>query len=313
MRALGTLLAGSVLVLAACGDRSTGPPAVAGDPVPTPWRTEVWRGVAVDVPADWAYGGAPLNVAGDPVACPAMATVTASGDRVRAGDPRSVPYVGRPLFLTDVCQAYPFIGPDSDPPAVPSVWLGAEVPAGAEDLGDGWVRETMAVAGTTVTVTSDDRALRDRILGSVDRGGPCAPVLPAPTRVRAMLIEGYGRPQSLEVCAYRRSDAGDLVLAYATVLGEEEARAFARAIDHAERRDMDCGDEPPPEWVTLEMTGSSYPGAPIGVGGTQEMVIGCGVVETGPGQTFELDEGVLDSLRVQGLPAVLSSLIGPMG
>ena len=312
MRALGTVLVG-LLVLAACGNQTAAPPAVAGDPLPTQWRTELWRGLAVDVPADWAYGGAPMRMAGDTVACPAMAIVTSSGDRVRGGDPRTVPYVGRPLFLTDVCQAHPFIGPDSDPPTVPSVWLGADVPVGSDDLGDGWIRETIEAAGTTVTVTSDHRELRERILGSVDRARPCPSVLRAPTRVQDMLIEGYGRPQALEVCAYRRSGAGDLVLAYGTVLGEKEARAFARAIDQAERRDMNCGDDPPPEWITLEMTGTSYPSAPIGVGGTQDMVIGCGVVETGPGQTYELDEGVLDSLRVQGLPAVLSSLVGPVG
>ncbi len=65
---------------------------------------------------------------------------------------------------------------------------------------------------------------------------------------------------------------------------------------------MDCGDEPPFEWITLKMTGTSYPNAPIGVGGTQDMVIGCGVVETGPGQTYELDQGVLEALQ-RGGPA----------
>ena len=73
---------------------------------------------------------------------------------------------------------------------------------------------------------------------------------------------------------------------------------------------MECGDEPPFEWVTLQMTGTSYPNAPVGVGGTQDMVIGCDVVEVGPGQGYELDQGVLEALRVEGLPAALSSLVG---
>ncbi|HEU5454317.1 MAG TPA: hypothetical protein VFU85_01405, partial [Nocardioides sp.] len=223
----------------------------------------------------------------------------------------TVPYVGRPIFLTDVCQAYPFIGPDSDPPSAPSVWLGADVEVGSDDLGDGWVRETVAASGTTVTVTSDDADLRDRILGSVSGIRTCTASLPGPTRVHDMLIEGYGRAESLEVCVYRRSDAGDLELAYGTVLGAEAARAFARAVDRAEPRKLDCGDEPPFEWVTLRMTGTSYPNAPVGVGGTQDMVIGCDVVEVGPGQTYELDRGVLDALRVDGLPATLFALIGP--
>ncbi|MGH3336498.1 MAG: hypothetical protein ACRDOZ_11805 [Nocardioides sp.] len=307
------MLAGCLFLLTACGDQVAGPPATAGDPPPTQWRTELWQGVSVDVPADWAYGGAPMESAGDTVACAAMAMVSASGGSVRHGEERTAPYVGRPIVLTDVCQIYPFIGPDTDPPSVPSVWLGADVETGTDDLGDGWVRETVEASGATVTVTSDDPRLRERILGSVNGVRRCASGLPAPTRVQDMLIEGYGRPKSLEVCAYRRSDAGELELAYGTLLGPEAARAFERAVDQAKPRKMDCGDEPPFEWITLEMTGTSYPNAPIGVGGTQDMVIGCGVVETGPGQTYELDQGVLEALRVEGLPAVLLALIGPQG
>ena len=311
MRTLVTYLAGGLLLLTACGDQTAGPPAVAGDPLPSRWRTEVWRGVSVDVPADWAYGGAPMQVGGDTIACPAVAMVSASGGRVR--DERTVPYVGRPIFLTDVCPTYPFIGPDSDPPPAPSVWLGAEVEAGSDDLGDGWVRETVEASGTTVTVTSDDPDLRQRVLASVGGVDVCRSSLPGPTRVHAMLIEGYGRPETLEVCVYRRSDAGDLELAYGTVLGAAEARAFDRAVGRAEPRKMDCGEKRPLEWVTLQMTGTSYSNAPVGVGGTQDMVIGCDVVEVGPGQTYELDEGVLDALRVEGLPAVQFDLIGPLG
>ncbi len=307
----GSMLAGCLLLLTACGDETAGPPALAGDPLPTPWRTELWRGVSVEVPADWAYGSAPMDEAGGRVACAATAMVSASGGPVR--DERTVPYVGRPIVLTDVCQIYPFIGPDTDPPSVPSVWLGADVEVGSDDLGDGWVRETVEAAGTTITVTSDDPDLRERILGSVSGVRVCVSGLEEPTRVQDMLIEGYGRPKSLEVCAYRRSDAGELELAYGTVLGPEAARAFERAVDEAKPRKMDCGDEPPFEWITLKMTGTSYPNAPIGVGGTQDMVIGCGVVETGPGQTYELDQGVLEALRVERLPAVLLALIGPQG
>jgi hypothetical protein len=311
MRMCGSILAGCLLLLTACGEQTAGPPAVAGDPPPTQWRTELWRGVSVDVPADWAYGSAPMGMAGDTVACAATAVVSASGGPVR--DERSVPYVGRPIPLTDVCQVYPFIGPDSDPPSVPSVWLGADVEIGSDDLGDGWVRKTIEASGTTITVTSDDPDLRERILASVSGARVCASGLQAPTRVHDMLIEGYGLPKSLEVCVYRRSDAGELELAYGTVLGTGAARAFGIAVGRAEPRKMDCGDEPPSEWVTLKVTGTSYPNAPIGVGGTQDMVIGCGVVETGPGQTYELDQGVLEALRVEGLPAVILALIGPQG
>jgi hypothetical protein len=309
MRRWGSVLIGFLLLLTACGEQPAAPSS--GDPLPTTWRTESWRGVSVEVPAGWGYGSAPMHQAGDTVACPAMAGVSASGGSVR--EERAVPYVGRPIFLTDVCQVFPFIGPDADPPSVPSVWLGADVEPGTDDLGDGWVRQTVEAAGTTVTVTSDDQKLRERILRSVGGVDPCVSGLEQPTRVQDVLIEGYGRPKSLEVCVYRRSDEGDLDLAYGTVLGREAARAFAGAVGRAAPKKMDCGEEPPFEWVTLEMTGTSYPNAPVGVGGTQDMVIGCGVVETGPGETYELDRGVLDALRLEGLPAVLQDLIGPIG
>jgi hypothetical protein len=307
------MLVGCLFLLTACGDQVAGPGAQSGDPLPAQWRTEYWRGISVDVPADWAFGGAPTYSGGDTVACWAGAMVSASGARVRDGDERLTPYVGRPIALTDVCQKFPFIGPDADPPAVPSAWLGADVETGTDALGDGWVRETIDAAGTTVTVTTDDAQLRERILASVGGLGLCTSSLPGPTRVHDMLIEGYGRPKALEVCAYRRSDSGDLELAYGTVLGPRAARAFDEAVGRADPRRMGCGDEPPFEWVTLQMTGTSYPGAPVGVGGTQDMVIGCGVVEIGPGHTYEVDHRVLDSLRTRGLPAVLLDLIGPQG
>ncbi|MFL6003767.1 MAG: hypothetical protein ACJ72P_13240 [Nocardioides sp.] len=312
MRSWGSLLVGCLLLLTACAEQP-GPGAHSGDPLPTQWRTEYWHGISVDVPAEWAYGGAPMVNGGDTVACWAGAMVSAAGARVRDGEERSTPYVGRPIVLTDLCQTFPFIGPDTDPPAVPSVWLGAHLETGTDHLGDGWVRETVEASGTTVTVTSDDADLRRRILASVGGLGLCTSSMPGPTRVHDMLIEGYGRPKSLEVCVYRRTGSGELGLAYGTLLGPQAARAFGAAVARADSRRMKCGDEPPSEWITLQMTGISYPNAPVGVGGTQDMVIGCGVVEVGPGQTYELDRGVLNALRVEGLPAVLFALIGPVG
>lgn len=303
------MLVGCLFLLTACGNQVAG----AGDPLPAEWRTEYWRGISVDVPADWAYGGAPMESAGDTVACWAGAMVSASGAGVHNGDERTTPYVGRPIALTDLCQEFPFIGPDSDPPEVPSVWLGADVATGRDDLGDGWVRETVASSGTTVTVTSDNPDLRQRILGSVRPVRLCLSSLPGPTRVDEALIEGYGRPVSLTVCVYRRDEAGRLELVYGTELGQHRAREFEAAALRSSEHRMDCGDEPPDEWVTLQMTGTSYPNAPVGVGGTQDMVMGCGVVEVYPGATYRADHRVLESLGVRGLPAVLLDLIGSQG
>ena len=46
------------------------------------WRTEYWANVAVDVPADWGYGGAPVESAGDVVACYPEAMAGADGSRL---------------------------------------------------------------------------------------------------------------------------------------------------------------------------------------------------------------------------------------
>ncbi|GAA5148747.1 hypothetical protein GCM10023340_23020 [Nocardioides marinquilinus] len=157
-----------------------------GDPEPTAWRTEYWRGVQVDVPADWGYG--------NPGLC---------GDL-----PTGTPYVGRPIGVTDACFTP---GPDATPTA-PYVWF--DVPGagpGVEDLGDGWTRETVEVAGTRVSVAAQDADLRARVLGSVEPGGLCDPDLDGVPEARFdRTMEGGGTFRSAHLCAYR---GGDLVYA----------------------------------------------------------------------------------------------------
>ena len=85
----------------------------------------------VDVPADWGYGGAPQEGTPETVACGAVAMVSATGERLPRRT-RPMPYVGRPIAQTDLCQVYPWIGPNdvprrrrtcgSAPPSSPGRW-----------------------------------------------------------------------------------------------------------------------------------------------------------------------------------------------
>jgi hypothetical protein len=294
------LLAGLLLPLAACGTDDVHAwresPGLQRAAPPDGWRTEVWHDASVEVPAGWGWGAAPVRIGNDELTCSDAAE-----------DPHG--YVGRPIMLSDMCLSQ---RPKPEP-AGPSVWLGADLEPGTEHLGGGWVRETVAQGGTTVTVTSDDPALRERILASV--GGPqqCAPVLRRPTHPDSILTEGYGDPVSLDVCLYRSFyDDDPLELVYGATLDRSTARAFADALDRAATAEPDCGRDAPTEWATLHLTGEPRGDQDLG-GGTQEMALGCGVVEASPGEYHRLDQQLLDTLRVQGLPSTMFALIGMLG
>ncbi len=113
---------------------------------PDGWRTEQWHDLAVDVPAHWGYGAAPMRLVDDTNIC---------------GDLPDGPYVGRPVHGPDMCWA----GDRLPGASAPYVWLGADVEPGTVALGNGTVQETVEVAGTTLTVAADD-PLRRRILAS---------------------------------------------------------------------------------------------------------------------------------------------------
>ena len=118
---------------------------------------------------------------------------------------------------------------------------------------------------------------------------------------------------SLDVCLYRGlRDDDPLELVYGTTLGQGASRAFADALGAAAPAEPDCGRDAPLEWATLQLTGEPRSDHDLG-GGTQEMAIGCGVVESSPGEYHALDGQVLDALRVQGLPSTMFALIGMLG
>lgn len=227
------------LVATSGTDRTAGPAAPASSAVPSPqlgYRLEVWHSLGVYVPADWGWGAAPTDVdgSGELSLCGGGAAVVALADR--PADPRrDVPYVGRPGVQSDVC------GPVDAVPTAPYVWLGADLPAGTEDLGHGWVRQTEEVAGTTLTVTSTDAQQRRTILASAFTipGSPCAARLDSPPSTAS---EGSGRfePHAMVVCAYgadyAKGSSGTVtgydLLAEAT-LPPDRATAFLTAVEKA--------------------------------------------------------------------------------
>ncbi len=268
MRRLAALVLLALLaVLTACAadpdPRAEDDPRAETDPsaaqsAPAKWRTEHWRDLQVDVPAEWAYGGAPMEGGGGgPVACYAIAMVTSSGERTSESD-RTEPYVGRPITLTDVCQVYPFIGPDAGTPQAPSVWLGAHVRPGSIDRGDGWTQETVEVNGTTLTVTTDDPDLRERILGSAVGGETClSEIEPAYDDTFVRTVGGDPREaETLTVCAYRLfdEDSGIAPLVYAEQLGRDSVTDYLDSIEGAEPEDQcPSTDIVEAEWVSLEL------------------------------------------------------------
>ena len=186
----------------------TGDPT--NEPSTEPVRTEYWQGLQVQVPAWWTWGST-LGVCGAP--------------------PVGVAYVGRPIGYTDMCG---IAEPDAVPTA-PYVWLGADVPIGTVDLGDGWTRETIAVDWATLTVASRDADLRTQILGSAMSQDLCVAETDRVPRARfETTVEGVGGFIDGRLCAYRRNaDGNGFRLVYAKVVDESTVANTFRAVTDA--------------------------------------------------------------------------------
>lgn len=222
----------------------------AGTPVPMApqgWRTEQWHDLAVDVPAHWGYGSAPIRTDRRPTIC---------------DDRRPGPYVGRPVMASDLCTNAAWIEPED-----PYVWLGADLEPGIVEVGDGLVQETVEVAGTTLTVAGDD-PLRRRILASARRGGPCpselarasGPRLPVDDTGDGLLVCGYGPFPD------RRQLLG------AQLLGSAASRRFVEAYASTDRMSStpDC-PQPGKRGLILLQAGDRQWAVDIECSGMQEL------------------------------------------
>ena len=282
----------------------------------TDWRTEYWHDTKVDVPADWGWGGAPLPDSvsredggeGRLLDCGAAAFVGANGARFLNSDP-SVPYVGRPMYMTDVCSVRGSSdGRPDAPPSAPYVWLGVRIEPGTVDVGDGYTQETIEVNGSTVTVATKDAALRRQILDSATGGETCMSEYDDAPTIEAVSREGIADPVGITVCAYQREgEDGPANLVYATQVGAEAARAFEAAIRrNPAAANPYCIGDPTSEWVLLTVEGSDGTRADNLV-----HLDRCPGIELTPGEgPIELNEETVSPWAVDGIPAYV---IGPYG
>ena len=274
----------------------------------TEWRAESWHNLTVDVPADWGWGTAPIALAGDeePLLCGGPGgDLGPDGTRPTSPD-HDGPWVGRPIMLSDACQAAPF-----QAPVASYVWLGASVEPGTEELGDGWVQETVEAFGTTLTVASQDPALRQHVIGSARATTDCDAQLPSRPEVIAMPIEGLDPVYSAQLCAYQQGEGGfDLV--YAATLDEATARALYAGDGLGSDSSRKFCASKFEEYVRVRFSGKDAMGtAEL----TADWVVnpGCQQVEIGSGFVLPLKEAGLAALSQNGLPVVLRAFIGILG
>jgi hypothetical protein len=313
------------------GDRS---PSDANSQVserPGAWRTEYWHDTAVQVPADWWYGGGLMDGGpGGPYACFPQPMVSPAGERREDAGREAPGYVGRPIGLTDVCESDQIA---DRPPDWPYLWFDAPLSAGIEDLGDGWVRETVEVNGSRITVATDDDALRRRILGSAGGGEVCmSAVEPDADSDVFPRIDGgdVADAEAMTVCAYRaRDDSGRFRVAdltYAGTVGDAAVSDYLAAVESggAGRDQCPALDIVEAEWVVLELADSD--GAVV----RRDVVhLVCPGIDVGADslrgfETVELTPALVRPWAVGGIPAVvhgptggkgamLDSFIGPQG
>lgn len=317
------LVVGGVAVATSGGDTPTEPPLsdpTSADAQPeevSPWRTEYWQGVALAVPKEWGYGGAPSGSVPNAVACWPAAMVLPDGSRPagREEDPE-LGWVGRPISLTDVCAGYPWIenSPQEEPTA-PYAWLGAAVEPGIVEYANGYVEETIEVDGVTVTVATDDADLREEILGSARPGHMCESTLPDLPGARAgVAADRHGGLILAEVCAYRRDEPdGDYHLSYAADVAAVDAEAAFAAAERAPAAPpIDCaGDRF--EFVVLHATyHDAFPNDVLDRTAVFDMFCG-GSVNLGRGGFRALTADAVEPWANNGIPAVVTGPTGGKG
>jgi hypothetical protein len=303
-------LAAAALVTAVVVQNTGGPDGPDGtailddtEPLPTRWRLEAWHGLQVEVPADWSWGSAPLETAGEMLRC--------------GGPDEQRPYVGRPVMASDLCMMMKHFEPTQ-----PYVWLGADVEPGTKDVGHGLVQTTVEVEGTTLTVAARSQDLIDHVIDSARPVTGCRASLDEAPTVESMLMEGLADPQSARVCAYASRDGSAVYdLVYATELDAAHATTY-----HSEVYDGGLRSSPrfcneggtvdlsrAPDRVLVTISGRDPMGGDATL--TQDTVVdpSCREVSGSPGQVTPFSDRGMESWAVDGLPVTLSSLIGPQG
>jgi len=296
------VLAGLSAALLGRHDDTAGPadkpiqpsPSVAPS-APGGYRLEFWHDVAIYVPATWGWGSAPVKGGSDAVLlCGGGQVVQADGSR--RVDPGQ-PYVGRPVALSSHCDAHW----SDERPQAPYVWLGGDVPTGTVDLGGGWVRQTTRVGDVTVSVATDDAALRRSILTSAHRvAGACEPRLGTPPAAAGSTSADFV-PFSMTVCAYVPSSTRlDYDLAYEQELSMGPAKYLVDAVAHATPLGpSSCFGASGGEWAMLRLRGDG--------GAFRDYVVdmSCPSIADPSGTQHELGNETVTPWAVGGINAVL--------
>lgn len=289
------------------------------EPAPTAWRTESWGDLAVEVPADWGYGGAPDA---EGIACFPSAGFDAAGDPIAGGDAGDIGYVGRPVSFTDACASIDAMQRGGIAPTGPYVWLGAGLEPGVVELAGGYTQETVEVDGSTLTVATRDPDLRDQILSSATGGEQCLSELDRSGPVAHDRADPTAEPVTLRVCAYRlgEGDTAGWQLTYAADLGAKPLAAYLAAVEAGEAPRDQCptADYQLGEAVLLELLDAD--------GGVvrQDAVNtfdSCAGIAVDADQVWELETTKLTAAMVRawavgGVPAIVHGpfgLIGPQG
>lgn len=239
-------------------DRAAPPAHIDG------WRVESYGGIQVRVPPNWGWGGAWFHdptTGGKAMDCGAAPFVV-PGDPDYETVPQDAPYVGRPMAMTDVCA---LVGqgdaPEPPDPQADSVWIGAAVPPGREDLGNGYVRETVQITAPTqfgngtVSVTSDDPALREQILATAE----AVEVDDNDCRADATWADfpagrlEDGKPTSLSVCLYE-TYRGETTLIWSDRRPADAAREYIDQLSATSATydpDRLCTKQPDGQWLAI--------------------------------------------------------------
>lgn len=209
-------------------------------PMPQAGRAESYGGIQVVVPVDWAVGAGP------------MTEDFPDQSAVWCADLPAGPYVGRPVFASDVCMGF---DPDrQEPPRDDSVWFDAPVPVGVRTVGD-HTQVTRELAGVTITVTTRDPALGEQILASAEAldvdANACRTHLDGPPFADTMAAAAS---VPLAVCVYDVAPDLSTTLIWSGNAGEDAAAAYADAVAAARGTGDEvaaCKRAPEGQWVAL--------------------------------------------------------------
>jgi hypothetical protein len=210
------------------------------DPAPTGWRTEYYRSISFEVPADWGY------------AVPPEGSWCAS-----APDGKPRPEQRKPYVWLRMDHPEPAIACGPMPNSLLTEHVVALEPGPAEDYGvgafkkAGWWSVSRAVGGAILFVTTKDRHRAERILDSARavRDPLCPPRSPLHDRLGARpgALNALTGVDQVLLCQYEPDPwqpSGELKLRAAKLVAGRAADQLVAELQSAPVNDTKC--DPPP-------------------------------------------------------------------